>query len=68
MKKANKKKKKKNINTYVLPDIPWLDDDCDDARYQMDLIWMQMNPQSDDSENEVNTLKKININEDDLPF
>ena len=68
MKKANKKKKKKNINTYGLPDIPWLDDDCDDARYQMDLIWMQMNPQSDDSENEVNTLKKININEDDLPF
>ena len=46
MKKANKKKKKKNINTYDLPDIPWLDDDCDDARYQMDLIWMQMNPQS----------------------
>ena len=68
MKKANKKKKKKNINTYDLPDIPWLDDDCDDARYQMDLIWMQMNPQSDDSENEVNTLKKININEYDLPF
>ena len=48
--------------------LTWLNDDCDDARYQMDLIWMQMNPQSDDSENEVNTLKKININEDDLPF
>ena len=50
-------------------EIPtWLNDDCDDARYQMDFIWMQMNPQSDNSENEVNTLTKININEDDLPF
>ena len=55
-------------NTYDLPDIPWLNDECDDVRYQMDLIWMQMNPQSDDSENEVSILKKININEDDLPF
>ncbi len=63
-----KKKQLKKAEECNLPDIPWLDDDSTDARYQMEHTWMQLFLQSAGSENKVNSCKKKQINEDDLPF
>lgn len=38
-----------------LPDIPWLDDDCNDAHYDMELTWMQMHSQPDVFDDEIVT-------------
>ena len=60
-----KVKKQKEAASFDLPDIPWLDDDCSDARYQMELIWMSMNPDSNPGcDFEISDL----CDEDDLPF
>ncbi len=58
-------RKQKEAESFDLPNIPWLDDDCSDARYQMELTWMSMHPESNPC---CDVKISDSLYEDDLPF